>query len=95
MTLLTENSVITFFKENNLNKKNDHSFEIIAEAINLTCENFEFENTVDMLRLILLNVSIDSLHTHSYGFHTADGREIINYFTESYNTIKTSQHEIN
>ena len=38
----------------------------------------------DLLYLLLENRPIDSLHTHSYGFHTSNGRYIINTLKDKY-----------
>ena len=45
--------------------------------------NNEFEwfpeklNGIEFMKLLFFNDPIPSLHTHSYGFHTATGRNII------------------
>ena len=36
------------------------------------------------MELLLRNKPIDALHTHSYGFHTSNGRGIINRIKEYY-----------
>jgi len=38
----------------------------------------------ELLFLLLENRPIDDLHTHSYGFHTANGRHIIEQIKEKY-----------
>ena len=41
-------------------------------------------NERELMELLLNNKPINSLMTHSYGFHTASGRGIINNLTERY-----------
>ena len=36
------------------------------------------------MRLLLENKPIDALHTHSYGFHTANGRSLIDGMINTY-----------
>jgi len=38
----------------------------------------------ELLQLLLENKPIDAIHTHSYGFHTANGRHIIDTIKEKY-----------
>jgi hypothetical protein len=38
------------------------------------------------MELLLANTPIPELYTHSYGFHTANGRHLINSMQNSYNT---------
>jgi hypothetical protein len=40
---------------------------------------------LDLVYLIFENRPIDELHTHSYGFHTRNGRHVIDTFKEYYN----------
>ena len=39
---------------------------------------------LDLLRLLFFNDPIPELHTHSYGFHTATGRHIIETLKQKY-----------
>ena len=41
-------------------------------------------NEYELMELLLRNKPINSLMTHSYGFHTRTGREIINKLKEKY-----------
>tara|TARA_R100000081_G_scaffold41752_1_gene19538 strand:+ start:2137 stop:2409 length:273 start_codon:yes stop_codon:yes gene_type:complete len=54
-----------------------HNPDYLAEAINQTQLDIDYENDWDLFRLLVENEPIPSLHTHSYGFHTANGRGII------------------
>ena len=38
----------------------------------------------ELMELLLRNKPIDALYTHSYGFHTANGRGIINRIKDYY-----------
>ena len=69
--------------ENELGCEPVHEVDALASAIEdmaeeLDCEEFE------LMQLLLANVAIDSMHTHSYGFHTANGRHIIETIKEKY-----------
>jgi hypothetical protein len=43
-----------------------------------------------IMQLLLENKPIDALHTHSYGFQTANGREIINTLIDKYHEYESS-----
>ena len=66
-----------------LNSEPRHDVYALADAINDVAEEIEYDS-FDLMRLLLENVAIDNLHTHSYGFHTANGREIINAIKSKY-----------
>ena len=56
--------------------------DCIAAACNDMAQryNIEFSERLkakDLMRLLFFNDPIPALHTHSYGFHTATGRHII------------------
>ena len=65
-----------------------HCPECIALACNAACYEFSHDDAKDLMKLLLFNDPIVSLHTHNYGFHTATGRHIIN-------TIKDYYYEFN
>ena len=54
-----------------------HDEYAMAKAINQTREDMDYEDEWDLFHLLVENKPIPSLHTHSYGFHTANGRGII------------------
>ena len=54
-----------------------HNPDTLAEAINQTQLDMDYENEWDLFHLLVENKPIPSLHTHSYGFHTRNGRGII------------------
>jgi hypothetical protein len=41
----------------------------------------------DLFHLVFENRPIDGAYTHSYGFHTANGRELVNSFSNIYYSI--------
>mgnify|MGYP003128991978 FL=1 len=60
-----------------------HDCEALANASKQTA--MEIESTPwDVLQLVLENKPISDFYTHSYGFHTRAGREIINLFQSNY-----------
>ena len=69
--------------QDNLNSEPRHNCESLAKAINDVSRELEFDS-FRIMQLLLENKHIDALHTHSYGFHTANGREIINRIKEYY-----------
>ena len=60
-----------------------HYVEALACAVNDMAEELEHD-AFELLLLLIENRPIDSLHTHSYGFHTANGRYIINKMINNY-----------
>ena len=54
-----------------------HNAYALAEAINQTQQDIDYEDEWDLFHLLVENKPINSLMTHSYGFHTANGRGII------------------
>ena len=68
---------------NELDSKTRHNCEALAEAINHIANEVEYDSFA-LMQLLLENKPIDALHTHSYGFHTANGREIINGIQNKY-----------
>ena len=68
-----------------------HCPDAIANACNEMMRKFNNEfsgelDAKDLMKLLFFNDPISSLHTHSYGFHTATGRNIIE-------TLKMKYHE--
>ena len=58
-----------------------HCPECIAAACNDIYEEFKHDGFVnvkplDLMRLLFFNDPVPGLHTHSYGFNTATGRNI-------------------
>tara|TARA_R100001594_G_scaffold138631_1_gene182384 strand:+ start:305 stop:577 length:273 start_codon:yes stop_codon:yes gene_type:complete len=61
-----------------------HCPNCIAAACNDAARKFNHFESKDFLKLVFFNEPIPLLHTHSYGFHTATGRNIINTTIEYY-----------
>ena len=53
-----------------------HNCEALAEAINHIADEVDYDSFA-LMQLLLENKPIDALHTHSYGFHTRNGRSLI------------------
>ena len=60
-----------------------HDVEALACAVNDMAEELEHD-AFELLLLLIENRPIDNLHTHSYGFNTANGRYIIETIKEKY-----------
>jgi len=68
--------------ENTLEQTARHNCSALAKAITKSSKQFN-QNEFDMMYLLFENSPIDS-YTHSDGFHTAYGRDLINTMTEYY-----------
>ena len=53
-----------------------HDVDALATAVNKASKEFE-NDPLDLLSLLLVDKPITNLMTHSYGFHTASGRHVI------------------
>ena len=62
-----------------------HDVDALASAVTDMAEELDHDEC-ELLYLLLENRPIDAIHTHSYGFHTANGRHIIE-------TIKSKYYE--
>ena len=84
---MTGKQIEKYIKEE-LDSEPKHDCEALSEAINDVAYEIEFDS-FRIMQLLLENKPIDALYTHSYGFHTANGREIINAIQNKYyeNTI--------
>ena len=83
MEQITTNDVTEYITEE-LGMKPMHNTQAIAEACNEMSSIHDCEAN-DIMRLILANEPIPTMYTHSYGFHTAEGRGLIEEFTLLYN----------
>ena len=79
---MTGKQIEKYIKEE-LDSEPKHDCEALSEAINDVAYEIEFDS-FRIMQLLLENKPIDALHTHSYGFHTANGREIINAIQDKY-----------
>ena len=69
--------------ENELGCEPVHEVDALAEAISDVACELEHDEC-EIMYLLLENKPIDAIHTHSYGFHTANGRYIIETIKEKY-----------
>ena len=83
MKKLTTEKLISYMKDRS-NQKLRHEPVKLANACNKTAWRFQHNSGLDMLKLICFNDAIHDLHTHSYSFQTATGRNIINTIQEYY-----------
>jgi len=67
----------------NLQMKPRHDVYALADAITDMAIELSCAES-DLLFLLLENKPIEAMHTHSYGFHTANGRHIIETIKEKY-----------
>jgi len=66
-----------------LQKTPRHNVHALASAVTDMAAELEYDES-ELLFLLLENRPIVDLHTHSYGFHTANGRHIIETLKEKY-----------
>tara|TARA_R110000803_G_C11695387_1_gene284652 strand:- start:4 stop:282 length:279 start_codon:yes stop_codon:yes gene_type:complete len=69
--------------QDDLNSEPIHNCEALAEAINYIAAEVKYDPFA-LMQLLLENKPIDALHTHSYGFHTANGRSLIEGMQNAY-----------
>jgi len=67
----------------NLQMTPRHDCDALAQAITDMAAELEYAES-ELLFLLLENRPIVDLHTHSYGFHTANGRHIIETIKQKY-----------
>jgi hypothetical protein len=60
-----------------------HDCYALADAITDMAEELDHDER-ELMYLLLENRPIDAIHTHSYGFHTANGRHIIETIKQKY-----------
>ena len=60
-----------------------HDCKALAAAISDMSEELDHDEC-ELLYLLLENRPITDLYTHSYGFHTANGRHIVESIKEKY-----------
>jgi len=79
---MTNKQVKDYFK-NDLAMKPRHCTKSLAKAITSVAKELKLDE-LELMWLLLENIPINAIHTHSYGFHTARGREIINQLQDKY-----------
>ena len=79
---LTEKRILADLNGYNLR----HNITSLKLASQKTAKQFKL-NPYSVFRLVCFNEPIENVYTHSYGFHTAYGRDIIDTFTFKYNSL--------
>jgi len=82
--IMTKNQVEMYIRTD-LDSTPRHDCEALASAINEVAEEVGHDS-YDLMELLLCNTPIPELYTHSYGFHTSNGRELIRSMQHAYNT---------
>jgi hypothetical protein len=67
-----------------------HDAYAMAEAINQTQQDMDYDDEWDLFHLLVENKPIPKLYTHSYGFNTENGRGIINRIKDYYYEYKST-----
>ena len=70
-----------------------HNPHALAEAINQTQQDMDYSDEWHLFHLLIENRPIPSLYTHSYGFHTRNGRGIIERIKSYYYENISSNNE--
>ena len=83
MKQLTSKKVEKYFKSRT-NEELRQCPDCLACACNDGVRRFSHDNALDLLKLLCFNDPIPTLFTHSYGFHTATGRDIIETLKQFY-----------
>lgn len=86
MENLTMKQINNWFKENKFKPR--HNLKAVKKAINKLNKEIQISG-FDLFLLIVENKPINKLHTHSYGFHTSNGRYLINTFEYYYNEFNS------
>ncbi len=90
---MTKDQVETYIRTD-LDSTPRHNCSALASAINKVAKEVKHEGLDkddfliqhDLMELLLCNTPIPELNTHSYGFHTANGRHLIESMQHAYNT---------
>ena len=79
---MTEKQIEKYIRED-LECEPRHDCYALAQAITDISMDMDYDE-FELMELLLRNKPINALHTHSYGFHTENGRGIINRIKEYY-----------
>ena len=88
MKQLTSKKVEKYFKSRT-DEELRHCPDCLAAACNGGAIEFNYD-ALDLLKLLCFNDHIPALFTHSYGFHTATGRNIIETLKQFYYEHKST-----
>ena len=81
---MTKKQVETYIRVD-LDSTPRHDCKALASAINEVAKEVKHDSYA-LMELLLCNIPIPSLYTHSYGFHTANGRGLIESMQHAYNS---------
>ena len=81
MKNLTLKTIKKYFKDNDFEPR--HNLHAIKYAVNTLNKEVK-TNPYNLFMLIVENEPINELNTHSYGFHTSNGRYLIDTFKNNY-----------
>ena len=81
MKKITIKAIRKYFVDEGFKLRHDPAS--IKRAVNELSKELDFD-AYSIFLLLIENKPIDELHTHSYGFHTANGRYIVDKFTSLY-----------
>ena len=81
---MTKNQVETYIRVD-LDSTPRHDCKALASAINEVAKEVKHDSYA-LMELLLCNTPIPELHTHSYGFHTREGRGLIKSMQYAYDT---------
>lgn len=79
---ITQEQLINYIKTD-LNSEPRHNTMALVEAINYVSYRSDVE-AVALMKLLLENKPISGQNTHSYGFHTANGRDLVQGMQDAY-----------
>ena len=81
MKTITLKTIKKYFKDNNLEPRHNlHAFKYAINTLNKDVKT----DAYNLFMLIVENQPINELNTHSYGFHTSNGRYLIDTFKNNY-----------
>jgi replication initiation and membrane attachment protein DnaB len=81
--VILTSSIVEGYITEELGSEPRHNTESLSRAINEVADSID-HCSYELMELLLANKPIDDLHTHSYGFHTANGRNLINEMQSNY-----------
>ena len=76
-------SIVGKYIAEELGSEPRHNTKSLSQAINEVADRID-HCSYELMELLLANKPIDDLHTHSYGFHTRNGRSLIEEMQRNY-----------
>ena len=81
--VILTSSIVERYITEELGSEPRHNTESLSQAINEVADRID-HCSYELMELLLANKPIDDLHTHSYGFHTRNGRSLIEEMQRNY-----------